>query len=100
MGGDDGNGDFSRQEYDTIQSRVSFSSGSDRAHDHDQACTDGDKWFIYADSRGLARGAKDQSSHGWSCEHQHDDQSLKEITMLCHKNHFMIRHRDAPNVPF
>ena len=100
MGGDDGNGDFSQLDNVTVQSRVSFSSGSDRAHDHDQITTDGEKWFIYCDERGLTRGSKNQDSQEWSCEHQTDDHSFKEMTMLCHNGNLLIRHRDAPNVPF
>ena len=51
--------DYSREDEKTIQSRVSFDHGSDRAHEQDQMCTNGTDWFIYSDSRGLSRGSKD-----------------------------------------
>ena len=83
-----------------MQSRVSFDRGSDRAHSQDQFVTDGTKWFIYSDSRGLSRGSKERETGMWSCERQTSDESLKEITMLCHAGELLVRHRDVPDVPF
>ena len=49
---------FECEDQTTIQSRVSFDRGSDRATETDQLCTDGHKWFIWSDQRGLTRGHK------------------------------------------
>ena len=49
--------------------------------------TDGNEWFIYSETRGMSRGSKNNNDKGnWSCSHQHDDKSLREITMTFHKD--------------
>ncbi len=61
---------FECTEQSTIQSRVSFDRGSDRATETDQLCTDGHKWFIWSDQRGLSKGSKTPKEGNWSCVQQ------------------------------
>jgi len=66
--GEGRSGDYDLKDKHTIQSRVGFSRGSDRAHEDNAFCTDGSNWFIYDHDRGLSRGRKAPESCEWSCE--------------------------------
>ena len=93
-------GDYEMKDHEHIQSRVGFSQGSDRAQETDRLCTDGSKWFIYSLERGLSRGSKAVNQGTWECEHQDMNTSYKEMSMVCHAGLLLVRHKDAPDVPF
>lgn len=96
-----GGNPYTRQEEEHIQSRVDHNNGSDRAQEWDQAATDGTKWYIYSDTRGISRGAKGPKTGTWTSESVYtDDKCWNEMTMLCHDGCLLVRHSDAADVPF
>ena len=58
-------------------------------------CTDGEKWFIYNDERGMTRGNKVPKTGEWSCEKQVSDPTYRGMTMFCHLGQLLVRHDHA-----
>ena len=98
--GDGKSGAYERQEHHTVQSRVGYSRGSDRAHEDNAFCTDGSHWYIYDHDRGLSRGSKAPESCEWSCMNQDDDTSYRQLTMFCHQGQLLVRMEQNPDAAF
>lgn len=88
-------GGYTRENQEMVQSRVSFDQGSDRAEPDDAFCTDGQKWYIYSDDRGLTRGNKKPQSGEWTCEKQDYEVKYEEFSMFCHQDLLLARHKGA-----
>ena len=88
------------KENGTIQNSVNYEASDQTCKEEDQFVSDGDKYFVCSWNRGMNRGSRDGVSHTWSFEKKVSENKPLEATMLIHNNLWLVRHKNAPDVPF
>ena len=88
------------EEKNTVQSDVNFGGLDRTTKEEDQLVSDGEKYFIWSHDRGFSRGSRRQEANTWDHEKTESSDNKREVTMLIYKDLWLVRHKDAPDVPF